>query len=97
LRTHLGPQRLLTRGIVGKKVEEVPRRQILTESVDASGKEKLLDLGKGGTLSLPDSRKIDFATETRRRREQIRFAVSCTGNSRIVVHGPLSIDVNRHR
>src|SRR5262249_50832781 len=55
LRTHLRPHRFLTGGIVGKDVEEILRREILAESVNAAGQEELLYLLNGRAFSLPDS------------------------------------------
>jgi hypothetical protein len=93
LRTHLRPDRFLAGGIVGQEVEKILRREILAESVNASRKEELLYLRNGSAFRLPDSGKIGFAIESRRRRGQIRFALSRTRNGRIPVHGPLGVNV----
>src|SRR5215831_8712852 len=96
LRAHLRPHRFLAGGIVGKEVEEILRRQILPESVNAAGKQELPYLLNGRALTLPDSREIRFAIEAGRGRGQIRFAVPRPWNYRIVIHRPLRVNENRH-
>ena len=93
MRAHLRPHRFLAGRIVGKEVEEILRREILAESIDATGKEELLYLRNRCAFSLPDPRKIGFAIESRSRRRQVRFAVPRPRDGRIVVRRPLGVKV----
>jgi hypothetical protein len=88
LRAHLGPHRFLAGGIVGEEVEEILGWEILAQAINAAGKKVLPYLRNRGAFSLPDSREIGLAVETRRSRGQIRLAVRCTGNYGIVVTRP---------
>jgi hypothetical protein len=93
LRTDLGANRFLAGWIVEKEVEEILRREFLAKSVDAARKKELLYLRKRRALRHPDSGKIGFAVKPRGRRRKIRFALPRSRKCRIVIHGPLGVDV----